>query len=187
MWGPRLKYHLRGPREGHPIVVFVSGSLRGWSLGRFLLFHRLDLVCLVTKLPLVGVTRRGCADTCTGLWSVADRQGYKAFWQTSSHPIALFRFAWPWTTFLKGGGCESPGKGYPLDLLTVRISGGLNPFIENSVLIRRAYPMSQWSWQLCMFSFRVAMSGGDGTGSSTRVPTARHAWAPVVTSCLVWH
>jgi hypothetical protein len=27
------------------------------------------------------------------------------------------------------------------------------------------------------------MSGGDGTGSSTQVPVARHAWVLAVTSC----
>jgi hypothetical protein len=30
-----------------------------------------------------------------------------------------------------------------------------------------------------------AMSGGDGTDSSTRVSAARHAWTHVVMSCLV--
>jgi hypothetical protein len=31
------------------------------------------------------------------------------------------------------------------------------------------------------------MLGGDGMDSSTRVPVARHAWAPVHMSCPIWH
>jgi hypothetical protein len=33
----------------------------------------------------------------------------------------------------------------------------------------------------------VAVSDGDGMGSSTQVPVVRHAWVPVVTSGHVWH
>jgi hypothetical protein len=33
----------------------------------------------------------------------------------------------------------------------------------------------------------VSMSSDDGIDSSTRVPTARGTWAPVVTSCLIRH
>jgi hypothetical protein len=31
----------------------------------------------------------------------------------------------------------------------------------------------------------VAMSGGDGMDTSSRVPVARRTWEPVVVSCLV--
>jgi hypothetical protein len=42
----------------------------------------LDLPFLIAKLPLVGVTWRGYAAACAGLRTVADRRGYKAFYQT---------------------------------------------------------------------------------------------------------
>jgi hypothetical protein len=53
MWGPRLKYHLRDPKEGHPTIVFVPGSLCGWSLGRFLWCRHLDPLCLAATLPFL--------------------------------------------------------------------------------------------------------------------------------------
>jgi hypothetical protein len=40
--------------------------------------HQLDLLCLVAKLPLMGVMWRGYAATCTSLRIIADKQGYKA-------------------------------------------------------------------------------------------------------------
>jgi hypothetical protein len=45
---------------------------------------------------------RGYAATYTNQWTVADRQGYKAFWQVLSHPVALYRLMQPPTTFLRG-------------------------------------------------------------------------------------
>jgi hypothetical protein len=33
----------------------------------------------------------------------------------------------------------------------------------------------------------VAVPGSDGTDSNTQVPTARHAWVPVATSCRARH
>jgi hypothetical protein len=59
MWGPSLKYRLQGPGEGRLTVVFVSRPLYGWSPGHFWGYHYLVLLCLVTKLPLVGGEAKG--------------------------------------------------------------------------------------------------------------------------------
>jgi hypothetical protein len=38
-------------------------------------------------------------------------------------------------------GCEAPGKGYPLGVLTVQVFGGPDLLWRTPVFIGRAYPM----------------------------------------------
>jgi hypothetical protein len=61
MWGPRLKYHLRGPEEATRWSSLYLGSSMARARDAFLLCHHLDLLNLVATLSLVRVTWRGYA------------------------------------------------------------------------------------------------------------------------------
>jgi hypothetical protein len=66
-----------------------------------------DLLCLVTKLPLLGVMWRAYAFACIGLRIIANRQGHRGFYQELARPAALYRPAWLKTTF--SGDDRPPG------------------------------------------------------------------------------
>jgi hypothetical protein len=81
--------------------------------------------------------------------------------------------------------CEAPRKGYPLGVWTVWVLGGLD-------LLWRILPLSgelircqsDHGDYACYYG-EVVMSGGDGTYSTTRVPTVRRASVSMVMACLV--
>jgi hypothetical protein len=77
-------------------------SVLTWLEPRMVFRHAAILTFFAWLLSylLWWVMCRGYATTCSGLWTVADRSGYKALWQASSRPIALYRPMWRWTTFL---------------------------------------------------------------------------------------
>jgi hypothetical protein len=52
--GPQTKISSLRSEKCRSSVVFIPGSLCGWSLGQFLWCHRLDLLCLISKLHLMG-------------------------------------------------------------------------------------------------------------------------------------
>jgi hypothetical protein len=116
-----LKYHLRGPGEAvRWLSLYPDPSVAGgWD--DFLCCRHIDLLSLVSTLPLVRVMWRVYAVLCTGLWTIADRRGCMAFWQVLSYPVLWHyigqRGLGP--LFCRG---EAPGKG---DLFWCWPSGSL--------------------------------------------------------------
>jgi hypothetical protein len=85
------------------------------------------------------------------------------------------------------GGCEAPGTGYlpwcsPCRSLVDQISYGEVRLYQGELIRCQSdhgdYACSRGG---------VAMSDGDETNSSIRVSVVSYVWAPVITSCHVWH
>jgi hypothetical protein len=72
-------------------------------------------------------------------------------------------------------------------VLTVQVLGGSNLLIRISSLSDELIRcQSNYGDYSCPYDV-VVMSGGDEMNPNTRVPVARHVWAHVVISYLVWH
>jgi hypothetical protein len=83
MWGPRLKYHLEvRARSPDDVVVSALNSFCGWSSGGFSEVLLAWSASLVATLPLWGVSWRGYAVSCTGLWTVLTDMGT---WPSDMH------------------------------------------------------------------------------------------------------
>jgi hypothetical protein len=79
MWGPKLKYRLEvWERPPGDVVISVPGSVCGWSPGGFSMVPPAWPASLVATIPLMGVTWRVYATSCTGLWTVAGKCGNNA-------------------------------------------------------------------------------------------------------------
>jgi hypothetical protein len=136
--------------------VFLLGPAPGfialkhfWVLGFFGDRRRLSdgclsfrgLFCSATKLSLMGVTWRSYATARTGLRTVADRCRYKAHYIGQRGLGPHYRVA------------RSPRDGQSASVFTIRVSGEQDLSWRTPPLLGRTYPMSEWSWQLCVFSW----------------------------------
>jgi hypothetical protein len=84
-------------------------------------------------------------------------------------------------------GCEAPGKGYPLGVLSIQVLGGPDLLCRTLSLLGEFIRCQSDDDDYACFCGGVAMLGGDRIDTSTRVPAARHVWAHVVMPCLVQH
>jgi hypothetical protein len=67
----------------------------------------------------------------------------------------------------------------------VRAFSGSGPSERDSALVRWGLPNAMVI--MTIMHVPLVMSDGDGVDSSTRAPTARHAWVPVAMSCRAMH
>jgi hypothetical protein len=80
MLEPEAKISSSRSGGGRPVVIIVPGSFCGWCPRHFSQWClRVDLLSIVTTLPLVGVMWRVYIALCTELQIVAATRGYRAF------------------------------------------------------------------------------------------------------------